>query len=477
VTNKSLYVQANYEVNRTPQFKVLSNDQCEEAYLGALEILERTGVEIDSAEALRLFQDNGGWVDGNRVRFPSAVIERLVKNVPCRLVISNRTGKRTLFLEAQNIYLGPGSGQSFVLDPLTGERRAFQNSDDEKTALVCDALSNIDFAAGQGVYAFADLVKNTVKPIIVQVSTVEQCTDIMDIAVAVAGSKEAVERNPFFMLRVESTAPLKGAGGAIDAAIFAGKNQIPVIYSTQAFSGDTAPGTMAGSLVLVLADCLVGLAAHQLTKPGAPIVMGGLISALDKGTNTRSYGSPEHGLLSSAFVDVCRYLHIPSFVMGGCTDAKAIDAQGSVEAVFSLLSGGLSGANLIQGCNIVESGNTASLDLLVMNNEIIGMVKRVLKGIPATDETMAVDVIDEVGPGGHFLGAEHTLTNFRGETWWPSLLNRNRYDDWVAGGKKTLSKRVNEKTQNILHTHQPEPLPEDRLAGINKILAALKSRA
>lgn len=112
-----------------------------------------------------------------------------------------------------------------------------------------------------------------------------------------------------------------------------------------------------------------------------------------------------------------------------------------------------------------------------MNNEIIGMVKRVLKGIPATDETMAVDVIDEVGPGGHFLGAEHTLTNFRGETWWPSLLNRNRYDDWVAGGKKTLSKRVNEKTQNILHTHQPEPLPEDRLAGINKILAALKSRA
>ncbi|MEL7566700.1 MAG: trimethylamine methyltransferase family protein, partial [Dehalobacterium sp.] len=222
---------------------------------------------------------------------------------------------------------------------------------------------------------------------------------------------------------------------------------------------------------MALADCLVGLVANQLAESGAPFIMGGLLSSFDQKSNSRTFGAPEHGLLSSALVDVCRYLHIPNYIMGGCTDSKILDAQGSMEAAFFLLSGGLSGANIIQGCNVLESGDATSLDLLVMSNEIMGMVKRILRGIEVEDETMAVDVVDEVGPGGHFLGSEHTIMNFRSETWWPTLMNRKRYDDWCAGGKKTLAQRTNEKTQEILKNHQSEPLPEETIAKINEVLA------
>jgi len=474
VTKKSLYVRSNFKVNQTPQFKVLSGDQCEDVYLSALEVLERTGADILSKEGLGLFKNGGCWAEGERVHFPSSVVERAVKNVPSRIVISNRKGERALFLEAQNVYFGPGSGQNYVFDILTGERRAFQREDHEHTATVCDALPNIDFVAGKGACAFADLVKNTTKPIVQKASSVDQCRDIVNLAVAVAGSVEAVERKPFFIFQVESDSPLRGSAAALDQVIFAGKKRLPVIYSTRAFAGDGLPVTMAGALVMALADSLVGLVANQLAGCGAPFMMGGLLSALDLDNGSQSCGAPEHGLLSSAFVDVCRYLQIPNFSMGGCTDSPVLDAQGSVETAFSVLSSGLSGANLIQGCNVMESGNTASLDLLVMNDEIIGMVKRILKGIPVDDDTMAVDVIDEVGPGGHFLGSEHTILNFRSQTWWPTIINRNRYDDWTGAGKKTLAQRVNEKTRGILNNHQPEPLSQDTLAKINEILSKIE---
>lgn len=476
MANKSLYVRSNYQVNQTPQFKVLSSDQCEEAYLSALEILERTGADIFSAEALSLFVNGGCWVEGNRVRFPSHIVEMAVQTVPSRVVISNRKGERTMFLEGQNTFVGPGTGSNFVIDPFSGERRDIQKSDYQQTALVCDALPNIDFVSGVGGCSFGDLVKNTTKPIVQKVAGLQQCEKILKIAAVVAGSAEAVRRSPFFILQVESTSPLSGSGEAIDQVIFAGKNRVPVIYATQAFSGDLAPATMAGSLAMALADCLVGLVANQLAESGAPFVMGGLLSSFDQKSNSRTFGAPEHGLLSSALVDICRYLHIPNYIMGGCTDSKILDAQGSLEAAFSLLSGGLSGANVIQGCNVIESGNTTSLDLLVMSDEIMGMVKRILRGIDVNDDTMAVDVIDEVGPGGHFLGAEHTIMNFRSETWWPTLLNRKRYDEWSAGGKKTLAQRTNEKTQSILHNHQPESLPEETIAKINELLAQMEKQ-
>lgn len=487
MTNKSLYVRANYEVNQTPQFKVLSDDQCEEIYLGALEALERTGADVYSKEALEIFAKGGCWVDGNRVRFPSRLVEWAVRTAPSRIVISDRNGKRCMFLEGDNIYYGPGPTNNFVLDPFTGERRRPKKSDTVRAALVADALPNIDYAMDNGtpmdvtptladVHAFEALVTHTTKPIIHWGFGVDQYQDILDMAAAVRGGLSELQKNPFIILYSESSPPLRHSDEAIDKAIFAAKNNIPCIYTPCTFAGGVAPATMAGAILISVADCLVGLVAGQLIREGSPFIMGGLISTMDMSSSILAYGAPELSLLSAGLANVCRWMGIPSFSTAGCTDSKVIDAQMGLEAAFSILVAGLSGANIIHDCNYMEYGATGSLELMVMDDEIIGMVKRILKGIPVNDETMAVDVIDRVGPGGHHLGDEHTMKHFRSEFWWPTLMNRFRYDEWKANGGKTMAQRVKEKTQNIINNHRPEPLPEKTLAEIKAIVERAESR-
>ncbi|MGI9861643.1 trimethylamine methyltransferase family protein [Moorella naiadis] len=484
---KSQYVRANYEVNATPQFSVLSRDQCEAIYLGAIEVLERTGAEIHSEEALAIFRRGGCWVDGNRVRFPSRLVEWAVRTAPSRIVISDRNGKRTMFLEWQNVYYGPGPTNTFTLDPFTGERRRPTKADTARAAIVADALPNIAYAMDNGtpmdvtptladVHAFQALVTNTTKPIIHWGFGVNQYQDIVDIAAVVAGGTKELQQRPFFILYAESSPPLRHSAEAIDKAIFTARNNLPCIYTPCVLAGGVAPATMAGALVIAVADFLVGLVAGQLVREGSPFIMGGLISIMDMSSSILSYGAAELSLLSAALTNVARYMGLPMFSTAGCGDAKVIDTQLAIEAAFSILAAGLSGANLIHDCNYMEYGATGSLELMVMDDEIIGMVKRILRGIEVNDETLAVDVIDRVGPGGHFLGEEHTLAHFREEFWWPTLISRLRYDEWKMNGAKTMGQRVKEKTQRIINEHQPEPLPDKVLKEIQAIIDRAEAR-
>lgn len=484
---KSQYVRANYQVNATPRLQVLSEDQCEAIYLGALEVLERTGAEVHSEEALKIFRRGGCWVDGNRVRFPSRLVEWAVRTTPSRIVICDRNGKRTMFLEGQNVYYGPGPTNTYTLDPFTGERRRPAKSDTARAAIVADALPNIDYAMDNGtprdvtptladVHAFQALVENTTKPIIHWGFGVEQYQDIVEMAAAVAGGMKELQRNPFIILYAESSPPLRHSAEAIDKAIFTAKADIPCIYTPCTFAGGVAPATLAGSLVISVADFLVGLVAGQLAREGAPFIMGGLISPMDMSSSILSYGAAELSLMSAALTNVARYMKIPMFSTAGCTDSKVIDAQMAIEAAFSILVAGLSGANLIHDCNYMEYGATGSLELMVMDDEIIGMVKRILRGIEVTDETLAVDVIDKVGPGGHFLGEEHTMKHFRSEFWWPRLMSRLRYDEWKMNGARTMGQRVKEKTQKLIDGHQPERLPDGTLRQIQAIVDRAEGR-
>ncbi len=484
---KSQYVRANYQVNATPQFRVLSEDQCETIYQGALEVLERTGAEVHSEEALEIFRHGGCWVDGKRVRFPSRLVEWAVRATPSRIVICDRNGKRAMFLEGQNVYYGPGPTNTYTLDPFTGNRRRPQKSDTVRAAIVADALPNIDYAMDNGtpmdvtptladVHAFRALVENTMKPIIHWGFGTEQYQDIVDMAAAVVGGMKELQRNPFIILYSESSPPLRHSAEAIDKAIFTARADIPCIYTPCTFAGGVAPATLAGSLVISVADFLVGLVAGQLVLEGAPFIMGGLISTMDMSSSILSYGAAELSLMSAALANVARYMKIPMFSTAGCTDSKVIDAQTGIEAAFSILVAGLSGANLIHDCNYMEYGSTGSLELMVMDDEIIGMVKRILRGIEVNDETLAVDVIDGVGPGGHFLGEVHTMEHFRAEFWWPKLVSRLRYDEWKVNGARTMGQRVKERTQEIINNHRPEKLPESTLREIQTIMDRAEAR-
>jgi len=483
---KSQYVRANYEVNTTPQFRVLAENQCEEVYLAAVEVLERTGADVHSGEAREILRRGGCWVDGLRVRFPSRLTEWAVRTTPSRIVICDRNGKRSLFLEGQNVYYGPGPTNTYTLDPFTGERRRPRKADTVRAAVVADALPNISYAMDNGtpmdvtpdladVHAFQALLENTTKPIIHWGFGTAQYQDMIDMAAAVAGDLLALQRNPFLILYSESSPPLRHSAEAIDKAVFAARNNIPVVYTPCTFAGGVAPATMAGTLVISVADFLVGLVAGQLVREGSPFIMGGLISTMDMSSSILSYGAAELSLLSAALTNVARYMGIPMFSTAGCTDSKVIDVQMGIEAAFSLLVAGLSGANLVHDANYMEYGSCGSLELMVMDDEIIGMVRRILGGIEVNDQTLALDVIDRVGPGGHFLLEEHTMAHFR-EFWRPTLITRLRYDAWREAGATTMGQRVRKKTQDLISNHEPEKLPAPVLAKIQAVVDRAEAR-
>jgi len=225
-----------------------------------------------------------------------------------------------------------------------------------------------------------------------------------------------------------------------------------------------------------LAEFLVGLVLSQLKRRGAPVIMGGVMSSMDMATSILSYGAPELVLASAAMTDVAKWLGLPMFSTAGCSDAKSLDQQAGIESAMSIVVAALSGANLIHDVGYLESGLLGSFDMLVMSDETIGMAKRILGGVRVTPETLATDLIEQVGPGGHYLTREHTRRNFRSELWLPTLIDRQMRRSWEASGKKTMGDRVRGRVRQILKEHVPAPIPAAALGEMESIVAEADRR-
>ncbi|HUU21096.1 MAG TPA: trimethylamine methyltransferase family protein [Phycisphaerae bacterium] len=472
----------------TTQFAVLSDCQIERIFLGALEMLEDPGTVFYATEARDLLADAGANVRGDRVRIPAGLVKEMLTKVPPRIALSNRDGQRTMILENHRIYYGTGSDCPFILDAKTGERRAFGLKDIEDAARVVDACPNLDFHMSLGLtgdvpaYSYdrhqaAAMIRNTVKPLCFTAMSRQGLSDILDMYYLLEGGREAFEVSPGFIIYIEPTSPLVHSKAALEKLILSAERRIPAIYTPCPMVGGTAPVTFAGALAQAVAEFLAGMVVSQLKKPGAPLIMGGVISCLDMRTTILTYGSPELHLLSAALTDIAHWLKIPMFSTAGCSDSKVLDEQAAVEAALSIMAAGLSGANLIHDVGFLDSGLVGSHELVVLSDEVIGMVKHFLGGVRVTDEALALDVVKEVGPGGNFISHEHTARSFRKELWFPKLMDRTRYDSWRAAGSKTLGDRVRERVAEILATHQAPPLPEDVNAGIDAILARADAQA
>ncbi|MHB9094245.1 MAG: trimethylamine methyltransferase family protein, partial [Eubacteriales bacterium] len=199
----------------------------------------------------------------------------------------------------------------------------------------------------------------------------------------------------------------------------------------------------------------------------------GVFTIMDMQSTIFSYGAPEFHLLEAALADIAHYLNLPMFGTCGCSDSKVADEQAGIEAAMSILLMAQAGPNLNHDVGYIEYGSTASLEMLVICDEIIGMARRIVRGIEVNPETLAVDVIDQVGPGGHFLKTAHTRKFFKTETWYPTLIDRKIYANWKSDGSKTLTQRANEKVISILESYQPEQLSPD----VKQKLRAVVERA
>jgi trimethylamine--corrinoid protein Co-methyltransferase len=233
--------------------------------------------------------------------------------------------------------------------------------------------------------------------------------------------------------------------------------------------GATAPVTVAGAVVLAIAEGLMSITLAQLRQPGAPCFMACNVSTFDMSTSMLSINSPEASLGFAAQAEVARSFGLPTWGLAGATDSKTIDAQAGIDSAFSILAQGLAGLNLIHDVGYMDSGMVCSAEMLVMGDEVVGMTRRFTQGIEVNRETLARDVIESVGPGGHFLEEDHTYRHFKKELWRPTLLTREPYDVWVEKGSKDMEQRVKEKVKTILETHKVRPLPDTVLTTLEEI--------
>ena len=467
---------------QTLRFQVLKPSQREEIHQAVLTTLQEVGVVIHEQAVVELLKKAGSAVDGDKVYIPGSLVERALRTVPPGFTLYDRNGTKGLLFEGSNYHFGPGPSTTYIIDPYTGERRHPIKQDTRNAARVMDALDNIDFimdfGTAQDVPAgFSDLhmlqaiLENTTKPVVHWGFNARNCGTIVEMCMQVAGSLEELQKFPFICLFACSNTPLLHTKEAMQKLVFGAEINLPFVYVSAPIAGSTAPVTLAGTLVLTLAECLSGLVVHQLVREGAPFALGGVTAATDMQTMTMSYGCPEFNLMHAALTEMAHYYRLPLWGTAGCSDAKTVDQQAAAEAAVSIMASALSGTNMIHDVGYIEGGNTSSLAQLVMCNEIIGYVKRLLKGIRVDDTTLALDTIRQVGPLGEFITTEHTYRHFKEELWIPGLFDRHSYQKWVAGGSLTIGEKAMARARELMKNHIPEPLNPKVKKRIEQIVA------
>jgi trimethylamine--corrinoid protein Co-methyltransferase len=474
-----MMLQSNYTEFNTPRFRKLSDDQVERLHHASLEILDRTGVCLYEPEALDLLEKAGLQVDEeNRVRIPPGLVEWALSVAPKRVVLCDRNGRRVMPLERNNVFFGPGSDCPNVLDHRTGARRPGTLQDIVDGIRVCDALPNIDFLMSICIasdveqevadrYQMRAMLANSVKPILFVTTEFAGCEDVIEMAEIVAGGAEALRRDPICACYINVTSPLRHNAEALQKLLFMAEKGLPTTYTPVVLRGISGPVTAAGAIALANAGELAGLVLAQLKRQGAPVILtGGVNDMLDMRSLIDIYAAPENRVM---LVELAHYYGLPIFGLAGASDSKLPDEQAAAEAAFSLVLETLCGAQMVHDVGYLEGGMCNSLEQIVICDELIHYVKRFMQGLEVSEETLALDVIDQVGPHGDFLGTKHTKRHFR-EDWYPELLDRRTFEAWSADGSKTLRQRARERVDEILESHQPQPLPDDVRRGVDEVL-------
>jgi trimethylamine--corrinoid protein Co-methyltransferase len=470
-------------------YRLFSDSELQEIHLATLEVLRRTGVLVDDAESRELLREAGCPVTKEGlVRFPAAVVERALQTVPSRVVLCDRYGAPRMHLEGNRTYFGTGSDLPNTRDLATGARRASRLADVEQVARLVDALPNLDFVMSMALpsdvpvetsdrRSFLAMVANSVKPIVFTAWDLAGLEDILAMAETIAGGRQALRLQPFLLAYLEPTSPLRHSEVVLRKLLTMVDRGLPFVYAPGPIDGASAPVTPAGALVQTNAEVLSGLVIAQLRRPGAPFVWGCGSGPLDMGTMVATYASPEFMLHCMGMAELAHYYyHVPVWGFSGCSDAKRADLQAGIESALWILWTALSGANLVHDIGYIESGLTCSYEMIVVCDEIISLVRRLLRGIDLSPAALALDAIHEVGPGGDYLGVDHTARHFR-EVWYPRLLDRRGYHAWTEAGKPTAVATARDIARATIDDHRPDPLPEDTLAELHAILAKADATA
>jgi len=469
-----------------PRLKVLSREQALAIHAAALEILEKTGFKMEHRGALEMLVGAGCKVsEDSWVKLPASLVEEALSSAPRQIDLYDQKGNEAMPLVDGNSFYGTGSDANFTLDLETGQRRRVVLEDVANFAKLVDGLENMAFIMSMAnpedvpiediyVYAFAEMVKNTNKPIVFIADSGRDIAMIYEIACHVVGGEEALQSKPFLLNYSEAISPLRFPQNVMEKLIFCAEKKLPICLPSGSNAGGGAPVTLAGAMALGVAENLAGLVVHQLAGKGSPFLFGPNVSVLDMKSAVVSYGCPEWSLTQAALADMRDEIYgLPIWAFAGASDAKVMDAQAGAEAMFSITSAMLSRCNLIHDVGFLEYGSTSSLEMVTMANELVAMSRFFVEGITVSEATLALDAIGRVAKGGSgsmFLTDDHTFEHFMQAQFLPKLIDRSRYDSWKEAGAMDFYQRCNIEAKRILSEHQVELKTEKVLSEINHVI-------
>lgn len=468
-----------FDPRMKPRLNVLLPEQVEDIYMATMEVLERTGVKLTHPRALELLDAAGARVADDRVRVPDWLVKEALSRAPSRVVLGTRSGERSVKLERNRSWFGPSLDCLDYLEPIAGERRKFRIEDCRTMASLLDILPNYSWGMTFGLASdvppelsdrlvLKEAMTYSEKPMVFCCRDINSLKDIYEMAVLIAGDENQFLNAPTIVMLADPISPLVLSDDAVEKMIFCAEKRIPQICYGLPQAGSTGPATFAGAIVQGTAESLIGLVISQLVRQGAPFVYGAFASIMDMRTTIFSYGAPEMILMGAALAQMSQHFKLPYFGTAGCSDAKLPDAQAAAEATLSCLSTALSGANLIHDCGLLDHGCLASPAFMVLVHEILDMLNQIFRGIEIDDENLAVEVIHNVGPGGHFMNEDHTIEHFK-EVWYSNLFDRSNYATWLENGGLRFEERLRLQTLEKMES-EPRLIPEairqelDRLA-------------
>jgi len=448
-------------------FKPLTQESIDRIHQTAMRVIEEVGFEVNSEIALELFKKAGAWVDqGKRlVRLPQKKAMELIEMAPSEVRLCGQDEKHGILLGGQRVYTGTGGTALYIYHPDTGQKQPATLDDLKCIAKLVDGLDNIHLfmlptypselpIEQVDVNRFFAGLDNTTKHVMGGVYTLDGVKQVIRMAETIAGSGERLRQRPLISMIACSISPLKMDGQYGDLVVTIAQAGIPLVCPAEPLCGATSPVTLAGNLVIQTVDSLMGVMLTQIINPRTPVIFGSVSTNTDLRDFKYLAGSVEMGLLNAAGAQMAQFYQLPFYATGGMTDSKVLDAQSGYESAITSLLCALAGANFIHdAAGLMEFALTTCYEKYVIDNEILGMVMRAVEGIKVNDDTLAFDLIKQVGPGGNFVTAKHTRLFMRDEHYQPSLSDRDCREEWEARGGKTTWERAAERVGEIIANH------------------------
>jgi trimethylamine--corrinoid protein Co-methyltransferase len=464
-----------------PKIELLDKEHKNLIFEEAKFILESHGIFLENQEAIKIFENNDINHQNNRFYIPSDLVDKCLASVPNEIRLYDREGNEHIVLKEDQVHFDPGSAAIFILDENTGEIREALSDDFVRFSKIVEHLEYIEAQstaliykdvpnASQDWHRLYIALSNCYKPVVTGTFRKESFSIMRELLLTCRNSEKDLAEKPLAIFDACPSPPLKWSDLTTQSLIDAAKSMIPSEFVSMPLAGANAPITLIGSITQHCAECLAGVVIAQLIKRGAPLIWGGSPAVFDMKQGTTPMGAIETMMINIGDIEVGKFLKMPTHAYMSLSDAKVPDSQAGLEAGIGAVLAGLAGINMVSGPGMIDFESTQSIEKLLIDNEIIGIVKRLINGIEDYGTPFALEILKDYSQREELLSHPSTLKYFRKELFFPSsIIDRMTRDAWKASGSKSARKKANEEALKLLKKEPLKPISQTLAKELEKI--------